>query len=129
MQCFRSEVVKVVKVVWGIWQLNLFCRLKIKIQNIFISFQTPKLSSLCSQVHYLLVFGYKPSIFTNFSLTFTNFLLTSSELVNLVKNRKSKKIYIWDCKCNGGELVNFAKIEKFTRGEKQAFFSGGSHGI
>ena len=122
MQCFRSEVVKVVKVVWGIWQLNLFCRLKIKIQNIFNSFQTPKLSSLCSLVHYLLVFSYKPSFFTNF-------LLTSSEEVNLVKNRKRKKIYIWDCKCHGGELVNFAKNEKFTRGEKQAFFSGGSHGI
>jgi len=122
MQCYRSEIVKVVKVVWGIWGKNLFCRLKIKIQNIFNSFQTPKLSSLSSQVHYLLDFGYKPS-------NFTNFLLTSSEEVNLVKNRKRKKIYIWDCKCHGGELVNFAKIEKFTRGEKEAFFSGGRYGI
>jgi hypothetical protein len=40
--------------------------------------------------------------------------------VNLVKNRKKKKIYIGRCACNGGELVNFVKTEKFTR----SVFSG-----
>jgi len=118
MRCFRSEGVKVVKVVWGIWGLNMFCRLKIKIQNILISFQTPKLSSLSSQVHQFGNLFYKMTFFTNFLLTFTNLYLISSELVNLVKNRKSKKIYIWRCRCNGGELVNFVKTEKFTHREK-----------
>ena len=121
MRCYRSEGVKVVKVVWGIWGLNMFCRLKIKIQNILISFQTPKLSSLSSLVHQFGNLFYKMTIFPNFLLTFPNFYLTSSELVNLVKNRKSKKIYIWRCTCNGGELVNFVKTEKFTR----SVFSGG----
>jgi hypothetical protein len=121
---FRG-VVKVVKVVWGIWQLNLFCRLKIKIQNKLISLQTPFLPSLPSQVHYLLYFGYKNINFTNFFLIITNFLLTSSELGDLVKNCIKKKIYIRKNICNGGELGNFVKIEKFTDMQK----SRGSYGI
>jgi hypothetical protein len=115
MGCFSGEIVKVVKVVWGIWGLNMFCRVLHTLQNKLISFQTPKLSSLSSQVHQFGNLFYKMMIFTNFLLTFTNFYLTSSELVNLVKNRKSKKVYIWRCTCNGGELVNFVKTEKFTR--------------
>ena len=125
MRCYRSEIVKVVKVVWGIWGLNLLCRVLSTLQNKLISFQTPKQSSLCSQVHQFGNLFYKMMIFTNFLLTFTNLYLTSSELVNLVKNRKSKKVYIWRCTCNGGELVNFVKTEKFTHREK----SGGSDGI
>jgi hypothetical protein len=115
MQCFRSEGVKVVKVVWGIWGLNMFCRVLSRLHNILISFQTPKLSSLSSLVHQFGNLFYKMTFFTNFLLTFTNLYLISSELVNLVKNRKSKKVYIWRCTCNGGELVNFVKTEKFTR--------------
>ena len=87
MQCFRSEGVKVVKVVWGIWGLNMFCRVLSRLHNILISFQTPKLSSLSSQVHKFANLFYKMMIFTNFLLTFSNLYLTSSELVNLVKNR------------------------------------------
>jgi hypothetical protein len=115
MGCFSGEIVKVVKVVWGIWGLNLFCRVLHTLQNKLISFQTPKLSSLSSQVHQFGILFYNLTIFSNFSLTFSNLYLTSSELVNLVKNRKKKKIYIWRWTCNGGELVNFVKTEKFTR--------------
>lgn len=118
MRCFRRGLSEGSEGISGMLGKNLFCRLNIKIQNIFKSFQTPKLSSLPSQVHYLLVFGYKNSNFTNFSLTFTNFLLTSSELGDLVKNRKKKNIYIRQNICNGGELGDFEKMEKFTRGEK-----------
>lgn len=108
---------KVVKVVWGIWGLNMLCRLKIKIQNILISFQTPKQPSLSSLLHQLVYLFYKNAIFCHFFSIFSIFEEKSSELVNLVKNRKKKKIYIGGCKCNGGELVNFEKTEKFTRGK------------
>jgi hypothetical protein len=114
MRCFSGGLSEGSEGIPGMWRENLFCRLKIKIQNKLISLQTPFLPSLPSQVHYLLYFGYKNEIFTNFSLTFTNFILTSSELGDLVKNRIKKKIYIRKNICNGGELGNFAKIEKFT---------------